>query len=280
MCVCDRTQTPLNVLLPLLLCCVVMLCGYVMLLCPAAAGNGFFINTALLMYSMLVNAWLCLLLVLLNGVTSTGTVLDDSLAVVGGLQVLQLGSLSVLVYVATVWLEDGFFTTIKNVLKQFVAGARLWHVAVSVGWLVQSVSHTGGPCTHRHTAHCTPLSAAHCVLQTLHCVLHMLCAHCALHTLSTSTKSDQVLQCRISRVMDWHCHALTGCVLLACCWPAGSLFFYVFRGQTSAYAFNSDLAYGGATYAATGRGYKLRVRQGFRTFLSPVLLLLIELAAL
>jgi hypothetical protein len=39
----------------------------------------------------------------------------------------------------------------------------------------------------------------------------------------------------------------------------GSMFFYVFRGQTSAAAFKSDLAYGGATYAATGRGYKLKV---------------------
>lgn len=53
------------------------------------------------------------------------------------------------------------------------------------------------------------------------------------------------------------------CAAGACVLPAGSLFFYVFRGQTSAAAFNSDLAYGGATYAATGRGYKLRVRQGF-----------------
>jgi hypothetical protein len=88
------------------------------------AGNGFFISTALLMFSMLVNAWLCLLLVLLSGVSSSSTVLDDSLAVVGGLQLLQLGSLSVLVYIATVWLEDGFFTTMKNVLKQFVAGGK------------------------------------------------------------------------------------------------------------------------------------------------------------
>lgn len=130
------------------------------LLVFGTAGNGFFINTALLMFSMLVNAWLCLLLVLLSGVSRNSSVLDDSLAVVGGLQLLQLGSLSLLVYIATVWLEDGFFTTIKNVLKQFVAG---------------------------------------------------------------------------------------------------SMLFYIFRGQTSAHAFRSDLAFGGATYAATGRGYKLKV---------------------
>jgi hypothetical protein len=98
--------------------------------------------------------------VLLSGVSRNSSVLDDSLAVVGGLQLLQLGSLSLLVYIATVWLEDGFFTTIKNVLKQFVAG---------------------------------------------------------------------------------------------------SMLFYIFRGQTSAHAFRSDLAFGGATYAATGRGYKLKV---------------------
>ncbi len=129
--------------------------------CCCYPGNGFFINTALLMFSMLVNAWLCLLLVLLSTVSRNSTVLGDSLAVVGGLQLLQLGSLSLLVYIATVWLEDGFFTTIKNVLKQFVAG---------------------------------------------------------------------------------------------------SMLFYIFRGQTSAHAFRSDLAFGGATYAATGRGYKLKVR--------------------
>jgi hypothetical protein len=40
------------------------------------------------------------------------------------------------------------------------------------------------------------------------------------------------------------------------------MFFYVFRGQTSANAFSSDLKYGGAAYAATGRGYKLKVGVG------------------
>jgi hypothetical protein len=64
--------------------------------------------------------------------SSNSTVLADSLAVVGGLQILQLGSLSLLVYVATVWLEDGFFTTIKNVLKQFVAGGWPQLLAVHV----------------------------------------------------------------------------------------------------------------------------------------------------
>jgi hypothetical protein len=37
------------------------------------------------------------------------------------------------------------------------------------------------------------------------------------------------------------------------------MLFFIFRGQTSSQAFLSDLAYGGATYHATGRGYKLRV---------------------
>jgi hypothetical protein len=106
---------------------------HLLFLPPCPAGNGFFINTALLMTSMLVNAWLCLLLQLLVGVrSSNSTVLADSLAVVGGLQILQLGSLSLLVYVATVWLEDGFFTTIKNVLKQFVAGGWPQLLAVHV----------------------------------------------------------------------------------------------------------------------------------------------------
>jgi len=85
-------------------------------------GNGFFINSSLLMFSLLVNAWLCLLLAL-SSVTPVGsTVLADALALLGGLQLLQLGSLSLLVYVATVWLEDGFMVTLKNVLKQLVSG--------------------------------------------------------------------------------------------------------------------------------------------------------------
>lgn len=49
------------------------------------------------------------------------------------------------------------------------------------------------------------------------------------------------------------CHCVSCCLLLA-----GSLLFYVFRGQTSAHAFKSDLNYGGAKYLATGRGYKLK----------------------
>ena len=38
---------------------------------------------------------------------------------------------------------------------------------------------------------------------------------------------------------------------------AGSLMFYIFRSQTTAYGFITDLLFGGAKYAATGRGYKL-----------------------
>jgi hypothetical protein len=41
---------------------------------------------------------------------------------------------------------------------------------------------------------------------------------------------------------------------------AGSMLFFVFRSQSSAAAFKADLAYGGAAYMATGRGYKLNVR--------------------
>lgn len=75
------------------------------------------------MFSMVVNAWLCMLLVLVSSINGANqSVVNDSLAVVGGLQLLQLGSLSLLVYVATVWLEDGFLQTFKNVAKQFVAG--------------------------------------------------------------------------------------------------------------------------------------------------------------
>eukprot|EP00878_Enallax_costatus_P006851 GHUV01007179.1.p1 GENE.GHUV01007179.1~~GHUV01007179.1.p1 ORF type:complete len:900 (+),score=210.18 GHUV01007179.1:1501-4200(+) len=122
-------------------------------------GNGFFINTGLLMFSLLVNAWLVLLLGLSSTTTTGASVVSDVLGLLGGLQLLQLGSLSLLVYVATVWLEDGLLATLKNVLKQIVAG---------------------------------------------------------------------------------------------------SFLFYVFRGQTTAYYFISDVKYGGAKYAATGRGYKLQ----------------------
>lgn len=87
------------------------------------------------------------------------TVVSEVLGLLGGLQLLQLGSLSLLVYVATVWLEDGLLVTLKNVLKQLVAG---------------------------------------------------------------------------------------------------SFLFYVFRGQTTAHYFVNDVRYGGAKYAATGRGYKLQ----------------------
>ncbi|KAF8059158.1 CALS3 [Scenedesmus sp. PABB004] len=122
-------------------------------------------HTALLMYSLLVNAWLVLLLALFASsrraaapAGGSAAVVDDLLTLVGGLQLLQLGSLSLLTYVATVWLEDGLLATLKNVLRQLVSG---------------------------------------------------------------------------------------------------SLLFYVFRGQTTAHAFASDVAYGGAKYSATGRGYKL-----------------------
>lgn len=74
------------------------------------------------MYSLLINAWLCLLLALSSSSNVGGLVLQDGLALLGGLQLMQLGSLSILVYVATVWLEDGLLTTLKNVLKQLVSG--------------------------------------------------------------------------------------------------------------------------------------------------------------
>eukprot|EP00879_Flechtneria_rotunda_P033443 GHRR01037038.1.p2 GENE.GHRR01037038.1~~GHRR01037038.1.p2 ORF type:complete len:183 (+),score=57.78 GHRR01037038.1:443-991(+) len=92
-------------------------------------GNGFFINTSLLMYSLLVNAWLCLLLAFSSNRSVDGQVLQDALALLGGMQLLQLGSLSVLVYVATVWLEDGLVATLKNVLRQLVSGAYVGRVA-------------------------------------------------------------------------------------------------------------------------------------------------------
>lgn len=108
---------------------------------------------------MFISCRLVLLLALSSSTAVGATVVGDVLALLGGLQLVQLGSLSLLVYVATVWLEDGLLATLKNVLKQLVAG---------------------------------------------------------------------------------------------------SFLFYVFRGQTTAHCFLSDVKYGGAKYAATGRGYKLQ----------------------
>jgi hypothetical protein len=74
-------------------------CTHVALCSPTAntnqsAGNGFFVNSALLMVSMMVNAWLCMLLVLVGSIDSNNAgVMADALVVVGGLQLLQLGSL-------------------------------------------------------------------------------------------------------------------------------------------------------------------------------------------
>jgi len=210
-------------------------------------GNGFFINTALLMYSMLVNAWLCLLLVLLSGVSGVNTsVLDESLAVVGGLQLLQLGSLSVLVYIATVWLEDGFFTTIKNVLKQFVAGTKQLASDLKPALASSPQIHVSGITLHgqssianRHLitwGHVSGGGGTFCSCKIAHAA-HFPQIH------ASSEATTQLVESQPTTFSQ----------------PAGSIFFYVFRGQTSATAFMSDLTYGGATYAATGRGYKLKV---------------------
>jgi hypothetical protein len=121
------------------------------------SGNGFFINTALLMFSLLVNAWVVLLLAL--SPTIADPTMSSHLEYIGLVQILQLGSLSLLVYVLTVWCEEGLIAALHNVAKQALAG---------------------------------------------------------------------------------------------------SLLFYVFRGQTSAASFSSDLRFGGAVYVATGRGYKLK----------------------
>jgi hypothetical protein len=105
------------------------------------------------MHSMLVNAYLCLLLVFMREVSSSGVdVMRNSLAVLGGMQLVQLGSLSLLVYIATVWLEGGAIKTLQDILKQLVAGVparlgvhvRVWrgivhvthglHVLLAVAW--------------------------------------------------------------------------------------------------------------------------------------------------
>lgn len=238
-------------------------------------GNGFFVNSALLMASLLVNAWLCLLLALSRSTGVNDDVIDRVLALLGGLQLLQLGSLSLLVsmahaavvagvcradaawpgfglaassafvtccrgrldgvlkptharmvargavqvYVATVWLEDGFLATLKNVLKQLVAGA-----------------HATQPRT---------------------CVLHacIACALCKLQPCLLAASSSRMHK-RTHALPPIHATPLCVCTRIqhALERATGSLLFYVFRGQTTAQAFKRDLAYGGAAYTATGRG--------------------------
>lgn len=78
------------------------------------------------MYSMLINAWLCLLLVFMREISATGVdFIRETMNWLSGIQLLQIGSLGVLVYILTVALEHGLMKTMQQVLQQIVAGAQL-----------------------------------------------------------------------------------------------------------------------------------------------------------
>lgn len=69
------------------------------------------------MLSLLVSSWVLLLLAV-----RADSGLHDQLAYFGVVQVLQLGGLSVLVFIFTVWLDNGLLHAVYAVIKQFIAG--------------------------------------------------------------------------------------------------------------------------------------------------------------
>jgi len=81
-----------------------------------AAGNGFFINTALNMVAVHASLWAFLLLAL--GKSSNAEVQ----ATLSAVQLLQLGSLSMLVYLFTLGLEIGIFRAVWTILRQTLQG--------------------------------------------------------------------------------------------------------------------------------------------------------------
>ena len=87
-----------------------------MVLLGPPAGNGFFINTALNMVSVHASLWAYLLLAL--GKYSNAEVQ----ATLSTVQLLQLGTLSTLVYLFTLGLEIGLFRSVWTILRQMLQG--------------------------------------------------------------------------------------------------------------------------------------------------------------
>jgi hypothetical protein len=80
------------------------------------AGNGFFINTAITMVSVHASLWAYLLLALDK---STNPEVQKYLSAV---QVLQLGTLSVGVYLFTLALEVGLLNSLFTIVRQVLQG--------------------------------------------------------------------------------------------------------------------------------------------------------------
>jgi hypothetical protein len=85
------------------------------------AGNGFFINTAITMVSVHASLWAYLLLALDK---SSNSEVQKYLSAV---QVLQLGTLSVGVYMFTLALESGLLSSLFTIIRQVLqGGCALW----------------------------------------------------------------------------------------------------------------------------------------------------------
>eukprot|EP00775_Hariotina_reticulata_P008714 gene8714-8895_t len=85
-------------------------------------GNGFFINTALTMLTVHVSLWVLLLLAF--GELTSATIQNWLWSV----QVLQLGSLSVVVYWVTLVLEAGLFNSVWTILRQILQGSLMFYI--------------------------------------------------------------------------------------------------------------------------------------------------------
>lgn len=82
-------------------------------------GNGFFINTAITMLSVHATVWVMLLLSFLQ---QDNTAIQNWLSAV---QLLQLGSLSIVVYWITMVLDAGLFPSVWIIVRQFLQGKGL-----------------------------------------------------------------------------------------------------------------------------------------------------------
>lgn len=79
-------------------------------------GNGFFINTAITMLSVHATVWVVLLMSFLQ---ENNTAVQDWISTV---QLLQLGTLSVVVYWITMVLDAGLFCSVWIILRQIIQG--------------------------------------------------------------------------------------------------------------------------------------------------------------
>lgn len=81
-------------------------------------GNGFFINTAITMLSVHATVWVMLLMAFLQKENK------EVQSWLSAVQILQLGTLSVLVYWITLVLDSGLFLSVWIIIKQVLQGKR------------------------------------------------------------------------------------------------------------------------------------------------------------